>query len=88
MPYFEYDGEIDVDVDEFLNACSSNDIKELIQALVEDGHLTKSALGGIIANNQSASESEFETALNKLHGKWNSLTSEEEEKIINIAKRF
>jgi hypothetical protein len=30
---------IDVDIDEFLNSCSSWDIKELIKALVEDGHI-------------------------------------------------
>jgi len=37
---------------------------------------------------RSVSESQFEDALNKLHGKWNRLSQEEEETIINISKRF
>lgn len=37
---------------------------------------------------RSVSESQFEDALNKLHDKWNRLSQEEEETIINISKRF
>jgi hypothetical protein len=37
---------------------------------------------------RSVSERQFEDALNKLHGKWNRLSQEEEETIINISKRF
>ena len=37
---------------------------------------------------RSVSESQFEDALNKLHGKWNRLSQEEEDTIINISKRF
>jgi hypothetical protein len=37
---------------------------------------------------RSVSESQFEDALNKLHGKWNRLSQEEEDTIINISKKF
>ncbi len=37
---------------------------------------------------RSVSESQFEDALNKLQGKWNRLSQEEEDTIINISKRF
>ena len=37
---------------------------------------------------RSVSESQFEDALNKLHDKWNRLSQEEEDAIINISKRF
>ena len=37
---------------------------------------------------RSVSENQFEDALNKLHSKWNRLSQEEEDTIINISKRF
>lgn len=39
-------------------------------------------------NSRSISEQEFEDALNKLKDKYISVTKEEEQTIINIAKRF
>ena len=88
MPYFDYDGEIDIDVDDFLNACSSSEIKEIISALIEDGHLPKSLEHTNDLSNCGVAESEFEDALNKLHGKWVVLSKEEEEVIIKMSKRF
>ena len=88
MPYFDYDGEIHVHVDDFLSACRSNEIKELILALVEDGHLTKFSLKTLNVSGLCAAESEFEDALDKLHGKWGVLSKEEEEIIMKISKRF
>lgn len=41
MPYFYSDTEVDISVDEFLSECDSGDIKELIDALIEDGHLNQ-----------------------------------------------
>ena len=89
MPYFDYDGDINIDVDDFLSACGSSEIKELIEALVEDDHLPKSVLE-VIQNKSSigVAESEFEDALDKLRGKWNVLSKEEEELIVKISKRF
>ena len=90
MPYFDYDGDINIDVDDFLSACGSSEIKELIEALVEDGHLPQSVLHTIGDNNTNVgiAESEFEDALDKLHGKWNVLNKDEEEIIVKISKRF
>lgn len=88
MPYFDYEGDIHVDVDDFLNACDSKEIKELIQALIDDGHLPNSVsiTTGLIGC--GVAESEFEDALGKLHGKWSVLSKEEEEVIVKISKRF
>ena len=90
MPKFsewvEVDADVDVSVDDFLSACSSRDIDDLIKALIEDGHLPKhfnSRYDGM-----GIGESFYEAALDKLHGKWNCLSKEEEELIMNIAKRF
>lgn len=40
MPTF-YADDIDISPDEFLSHCTSADIRTLIQALTEDGHLDK-----------------------------------------------
>ena len=47
MPSFtayNVDVDLDIDVDDFLSECSSREIKELINALIEDGHLAKHPL--------------------------------------------
>lgn len=85
MPYFEQE----IDVSDFLYECRSKEIKEIIDILIDRGHLPESVRG--ISNSSvqlSVAESEFEDALYKLHGKWNNLTSEEEQTIINISKKF
>ena len=85
MPYFDQE----IDVDDFLYECNERDIKDLIDALIERGDLPESVRVLSDTPTQiSAVESEFENALSKLHGKWNNLTSEEEQTIINISKRF
>lgn len=86
MPYFEYDGSVDVDVDDFLSSCDSSDIEEIIDALVEDGHIKPSQI--IHEPDMSAPEQLFEEALDKLHGKWNRLTKEEEQIIMLLANKF
>jgi hypothetical protein len=83
MPYIDFD----VDIDDFLSACSSSEIKELITALIDDGHLPES-ISEFKTSNVSISESEYEDALGKLHGKYYTLSKEEEETIIKISKRF
>lgn len=87
MPYFDYDGSVDIDVDDFLSACSSREINDLIDALEEDGYI-KSSQRLTDDPTVSASEQLFEEALNKLHGKWNQLSNSEEEIILTITKRF
>ena len=86
MPDFDYDGDINVDVDDFLSACDREDIDEIINALVEDGHIKPSQIAH--DPQMSAPEQLFEGALEKLHGKWNQLSKVEEELILTLAKRF
>ena len=40
----EFDTYVDVDADEFVSACNKRDIKELIEALIEGGHISSSAV--------------------------------------------
>ena len=78
MPYFETNpDEIEVDVDDFLSACSDSEIKELIQALKDDGHLDEGEL-----------DNDFDIALRKLVGNSWRLSKEDEETILKIANKI
>lgn len=87
MPYFDYDGDIRVDADEFVDACSAEDIRELIISLVKGKHIPQSALS-LNYNDCYPTERDFEEALDRLHGKCYQLTKEEEETILKISKRL
>jgi hypothetical protein len=86
MPDFNYDGYVDINVDEFLSACDNRDKEELVTALVDDGYIKPSDL--IREDKMTVPEQIFEEALSKLHGKWNMLSKDEEEMIMALAKRF
>ena len=86
MPRFDVNEDILVDVDDFLDACDSGDIKELIEALIERGELeTKDFVN---SSRMSAGEKIFEERLSSISGRWNQLTQEEEETILKIGARF
>lgn len=67
--------EVSIEIEEFLSECSPKEIDRLRKILLNGKHLSP---GEVI----------FEDYLSVLHGKWNLLTKEEEETVINIAKRF
>ena len=78
MPYFETNpDEIEVDVDDFLSACSDSEIKELIQALKDDGYLDEGEL-----------DNDFDIAIRKLSGNSWRLSKEDEETILKIANKI
>jgi len=84
--YREIESFVDVDVDEFLDACNSQEKEEIVDALIEDRYLKKDCRETF--ESYSPSEAFYQEAIKKLNGKWNMLTKEEEETILNIAKRF
>ena len=84
MPKFYTDSQIDIDVDDFLDECSSSELDEVVEYLKRTNHIPP-----IINHSEiSVPESEFENALNKLHGNWNRLSKQDEEIIKRIALKF
>ena len=88
MPYID----LDIEVYEFVRACSKRDIKELIKELVEEGHVPKDLYyeNGEVKKEMSrktASEIDFEEKLDKLKLKYFSLGRDEEESLEKIFKR-
>jgi hypothetical protein len=90
MPTF-YADDIDIEPHEFVSACRKKEIQELIEELVESGHLPPSVKSWSKKENPKGfhpMEVRLETSLDKLHGNYHRLTSEEEETIIKIANRL
>ena len=90
MPYIDtqnLDENNFVDPNTFISACTDSDIYDLLLELSDHGYLPQNYITTKI-NNLSVAEGEYESALDKLHGKWNRLSEEEEKAIIDIAKKF
>jgi len=87
MPTFYEEVDVDVDVDDFLSSCNKREINDLIEALVEDGHLPKSVLN---KNDQKEGrlESQFSFKVDKLKEKYYSISKEDEEVLENIFKKY
>jgi hypothetical protein len=87
MPTFYNSTEMDTDitVDEFLDACDSDDKQEIINALIEDGYIKHDDL---VEDKTTVNEQSYESMIYKLHGKYFSLTQEEEAILSKIASRF
>lgn len=89
MPTFyqEVEAEVDVDIDDFLSACSSREIKQLINALIEDDYLKPSA-----SKVPNESKSYLDTEWDELTDKFSEirlrLTQEDEESLRSILKRY
>jgi len=85
MPSFSQD-YFEIDVDEFLSQCSQREIEEVIKYLREDGHLDDTDLG--INKATSPMEEFFEANLNKLHGSYHMLGTDDIDAIQKIANRI
>ena len=75
-----------VDPEEFVFSSSATEIVELVEALVRYGHLPQAA-NHMVNCDYTISEINYENALNDLHGKYRSLSSEDEQVIISISKK-
>jgi hypothetical protein len=82
MPY------VDIDVDDFLESLRYRDIEKVIEWLRDNDHLGEEDLLDEIDTPRSYTSNKFEEALLKLRGHSTSLTTEEEEYIINLSKRI
>jgi len=83
MPSFYVD-DVDIDVDDFLSACSDSERKELIEALVEDGYIKRESL----LNPDKHAVNEFDNACSHMIGNSWRLSKEDEDKIIEISKKI
>lgn len=78
--------DVDVEVNDFLEDCDNSEIEEIVDWLQNNGHLRETSVDK--SAEVCVTEAEFMNALDKLYTKWNMLSKEEEQTILNLAKRF
>ena len=88
MPYFSTDAELDISIDEFLSECDSRDIKELIDALIEDGHLTQKQVFRHKASQASALEQEHINICDTLSSKFYQMDNEDIQVLETLYKKY
>jgi hypothetical protein len=91
MPDFSVD-DISIEPYEYVSACGSGDIQELIDELVDAGYLPKSVLKynkkGKVDDGLGRLQSEFSDKLNKLVNAYYSMSKEDEETLETIFKKY
>ena len=86
MPYFT-PNDIDIDVDEFVDSCSTSEVQQLIKYL-EKNHYIKAESQLNVERQMSVGENYYVEAIENLADQYHMVTKEEEELIIKLSKRF
>jgi len=85
----DFSTEIEIEPYEYVSECSKREIVELIECLVEEGHISRSAITSIEADrNKNLLDEEWDVITDKLNRNRLMLSNEEEEIIRKISKRF
>lgn len=85
----DFSTEIDIEPYEYVSACSKREIVELLESLVEGGHISRSAVISIETDrNKNLLDEEWDVITDKLNQNRLMLSNEEEELLRKISKRF
>jgi hypothetical protein len=84
----EFNNYIEVDVNDFVSACNKRDIDELIDELVFHGYLHKPLIEASDAKKMGLMESMFLEKMSKLSGCYYRLTTEDEQTLENLFKKY
>lgn len=76
--YIEDEVEIDIDPQEYIDACSPRELQVLRELLLSEEN----------SNSHGYPRWEYDMAITKLSGKYASLTKEESDLIVKLAARF
>jgi len=90
--YVEVEAEVEVSVDEFLDACTKRELKELVDALLEDGHLkiTPDGLTNGVKkfSDMTLMEKEWVEMCNELETLKHRMTNEDEDVLKSIINKY
>ena len=86
MPKFSTYVDIDIDVDELVNSCRKGDIKDLINTLIDYGHLPEYLKYG--GGNKNFLELAFFEKLNNLSKQWVRRSIEDEKTLEELFKKY
>jgi hypothetical protein len=85
----DFSTEIDIEPWEYISECSRREIDELIETLIENGHLARFN-GKAVPTKEGASamDMEWDELLTKIRFSKHLLSNEDENTIIDIAKKL
>ena len=84
----EFSTNVDVDVYEFISECSKREIKELIECLVENGHINESSMITETSKNPTLMEIEHIETCSKLASVYHRMTTEECDVLKQISSKY
>lgn len=85
----DFSAEIDIEPWEYVSECSRREIEDLIETLIEDGHLD--SFNGKVKpkkGNVSVLELEWDELITKIRFSKHLLSNEDESRIIDIANKL
>lgn len=88
MAYVYFSDDIDVEVDDFMEACSDREIRNVIEYLIRYKKITRKDFNLLDSDASGFLESEFREALIKLNNCRLQLSNEDAQTILNISKKY
>lgn len=86
MPEFRDYVDIDVDIVDFISACNKREIEELIDELIFHGYLNRNSID--VPSDMGLMESMFVEKMSKLTNCYYRLTTEDEQTLENLFKKY
>lgn len=85
----DFSSEIDIDPRDYISECSCREINELIETLIENGHLARFNGKAVpTKEGDSVMDIEWDELLTKIRFSKHLLSNEDENTIIDIAKKL
>lgn len=84
----DFTTEIDIDPYDYVSECSKREIRELIEVLIEDGHLSQSALPVVKSKDRNLLDDEWDEVVINLQSKRLIMSDEDEKMIREISKKY
>ena len=84
----DFTTEIDIEPYEYVSECNKREIRELIEVLIEDGHLSQSALPVVKSKHRNMLDDEWDEVIVKLQSSRLVMSEEDEKMIREISKKY
>lgn len=82
----DFTTEIDIDPYEYVSECSKREIKELIECLIDEGHINSNS--PLVDKNKSILDEEWDEVVGKILSSRLIMSTEDEQMIRLISKKY
>ena len=84
----DFTTEIDIEPYEYVSECNKREIRELIEVLIDEGHLSQSALPVVKNKHRNMLDDEWDEVIVKLQTSRLVMSEEDEKMIREISKKY